>query len=179
MVQSKKKDFFHATIWVDPSSVTKRFNMTGKNVFMALVIFVIISCRNEHLPENKPYANLIIKTGTICGWCAQNDTLTITGNSVRYVNYAHCSNLPTVEKNGELLVSDLDALVSRLNFSELKKLDLNSCNLCIDGCDDWISYVNGSQSHYIRFSKDDPKLQAIQAFVDQLNVLKKQYSNGN
>jgi len=61
----------------------------------------------------------------------------------------------------------------------MRNLGLNSCNVCADGCDDWISYVNGSESHYIRFSNDDPKLQTIQTFVDQLNVLKKQYSNEN
>ena len=61
------------------------------------------------------------------------------------------------------------------HFNELKKLELNSCNLCADGCDDWIYFDNGTDSHYIRFGSNDPKLQPIKEFVDQLNTIKTQY----
>ena len=83
--------------------------------------------------------------------------------------------MPAVEKNGQIATADLEALLSNLDFNELKKLDLNSCNVCFDGCDDWIYFDNGSESHYIRFTRNDPKLQPIQVFVDQLNAIKTQY----
>jgi len=76
---------------------------------------------------------------------------------------------------GELNETELDALLAKLDFAELKKLDLNSCNVCFDGCDDWIYFSNGTENHYIRFSRNDPKLQMIQTFVDQLNAIKTQY----
>ena len=34
-----------------------------------------------------------------------------------------------------------------------------------------------TENHYMRFSENDPKLQPIQAFVDQLNGIKSQYTS--
>ena len=145
-----------------------------KNFLLAaMIVLVALACQDEVVVTEKAPAGLIIKTGTICGWCSLNDTLTITGNSVRYVNYTQCTNTqPSVEKEGQISAADLQALLSLLDFEEFKKLDLNSCNVCFDGCDDWIYYNDGRESHYIRFTRNDPKLQPIKAFVDSLNVLK-------
>jgi len=67
-------------------------------------------------------------------------------------------------------------LLAKLDFAELKKLNLNGSNVSFDGCDDWIYFSNGNENHYIRFTKNDPKLQLIQAFVDQLNAIKTKYA---
>jgi hypothetical protein len=150
--------------------------MLRKFLFIAAVFKVAFACSYDSLDDKRNDSDLIIKTGTVCGWCSVNDTLTITQNLVRYVNYANCStNKPSVEKMGELNTAELDALLAKLDFAELKKLDLKSCNVCFDGCDDWISFSNGTENHYIRFTRNDPKLQPIQAFVDQLNAIKTQY----
>jgi len=151
--------------------------MIRRIVFTASVIVIAFSCRNNPLAENDLNSKLIIKTGTVCGWCTVNDTLTIHGNAVIYVNYTKCDNSkPVAEKTGQLPTSELEALINKLDINELKKIDLNSCNVCADGCDDWIFFDNGLQSHYIRFGKGDPKLQSVQLFVDQLNAIKLQYS---
>lgn len=148
--------------------------MLRKYLFIIAAIAFLFSCADENKYTN---SDLIIKTGTVCGWCAVNDTLTITRNVVRYVNFTNCStNNPAVTKTGHLESSELDDLLAKLNVSELKKLDLNSSNVSFDGCDDWISFTNGTDSHYIRFTRNDPKLQPIQAFVEQLNAVKAQYT---
>ena len=141
------------------------------------LLMVLISCRYDHMAATDSQSKLIVKTGTICGWCAVNDTLSIRGDSIRYVNYTGCSNVaPVVEKKGQLLSGELDGLLSKLDINELKKIDLNSCNVCVDGCDDWIFFDNGVESHYIRFGKGDPKLETIRTFVDELNAIKARYS---
>ncbi len=152
--------------------------MIRTNLFAALVVLMGFACHNdqEQLVEKAGKTGVIIRTGTICGWCSVNDTLTLQSNSFRYVNYAQCSANPTTELAGEIKSSEMSALLAKLDLKELKKLGLNSCNVCFDGCDDWILYENGSDSHYIRFSSDDPKLQPIKAFVDQLNTIKLKYS---
>jgi hypothetical protein len=130
------------------------------------------------LDDKSKGSDLIIKTGTVCGWCTVNDTLSMTRNLVRYVNYASCStNKPSVEKTWLINATELDALLDKLDFSELKKLNLNSSNVSFDGCDDWIFFSNGTEAHFIRFTRDDPKLQPIKAFVEQLNVIKTQYTS--
>jgi len=151
--------------------------MVYKYLISILVLILICFSCTEKTSEDDSRSDIIIKTGTVCGWCTLNDTLTISGKNLRYVNYANCSNTkPSVEKSGELSNSDFDALLKLLDFEELKKLELNSCNVCADGCDDWIFYKNGSDSHTIRFSVNDPKLKNIQAFVDELNRIKLKYS---
>ena len=154
--------------------------MVVKILLVISVILIVNSCQSDQLTEKNLHPNLIIKTGTVCGWCTVNDTLTIHGNAVRYVNYTKCDNSkPVVEKTGQLPASELEVLINKLDIGELKKIELNSCNVCADGCDDWIFFDNGSQSHYIRFGKGDPKLQSIQLFIDQLNAIKIQYSKAN
>jgi hypothetical protein len=158
-------------------SVFKRINMFLKFLFIIIIFAFFYSCTTDSLEDKNTISDVVIKTGTVCGWCTVNDTLTITRNSVRYVNYANCiTNKPSVEKTGLINTVELEGLLAKLVFSELKKLDLNSCNVCFDGCDDWIYFSKGTEDHYIRFSKNDPKLQPILAFVDQLNAIKAQYT---
>lgn len=142
-------------------------------LFAATIVILALACRDEQLVTEKIHSDLLIKTGTICGWCSLNDTMIIQGNSVRYVNYTQCNNtLPAVEKNGQITSAEMKALLSLLDFEEFNKLELNTCNVCFDGCDDWIYFKNGNNTHYIRFTRDDPKLQSIKAFVDALNAIK-------
>ena len=166
---------------IDDSNVLlKRNNMFKIFLYLFLIFIMAISCQDDQIVTEKLHPNLVIKTGTVCGWCSRNDTLTIRGNSVRYVNYVQCNTSnPSVVKIGQLATSKLDFLLSKLDFNEMKKLDLNSQNISFDGCDDWIYYDNGSESHYIRFTRDDPKLQPIKEFVDQLNTIKTQYISNN
>lgn len=154
--------------------------MLLKFMLIIVVITLVFSCTSDSLDDRNNYSELMIKTGTVCGWCAVNDTLTITRNAVRYVNFTNCSTTkPFVTKTGQMESSELEDLLAKLNVSELKKLDLNSSNVSFDGCDDWISFRNGTDSHYIRFTRNDPKLQPIQAFVEQLNSIKANYTSGN
>lgn len=151
----------------------------SKVLFPIVLTFVVLSCA-----ESKEFqlekSDLVIKAGTVCGWCAKNDTLIISGKTYKYVNYIQCSTTnPAVKKTGEIETSELEALTAKIDFAEFKKLELNSCNVCVDGCDDWITIKSGSETHTIRFSRDEPKLQPVKAFVDELNALKSRYSGNN
>lgn len=149
-------------------------------LYTVLISLCAIACQDDQIVTEKLQSKVVIKTGTLCGWCSRNDTLIIMGNLVRYVNYIQCNNItPAVAKNGQITTSDFEALLSNLDFNELKKLDLNSNNVSFDGCDDWIYFDNGSESHYIRFTRNDPKLHPIQIFVNQMNALKTRYMGNN
>jgi hypothetical protein len=153
--------------------------MMSKVLFLIALVFVVWSC-SEVKEDELEQSDLVIKTGTVCGWCSQNDTLIISGKTFRYVNFIQCSNTnPSVKKTGQLATTETELLLNELDFQEFKKLDLNSCNVCFDGCDDWISIKNGAETHTIRFSRNDPKLQPIKSFVDQLSAIKARYEAGN
>jgi hypothetical protein len=143
-----------------------------------VLILLCSSCTDKTFDDSSK-SDLVIKTGTVCGWCTVNDTLTINGNNIRYVNYTNCSSASSsVNKTGRLETSELEDLLAKLDVPEFKKLDLNSCNVCFDGCDDWITLTSGTDSHTIRFSRDS-KLIPIQDFVDKLNAIKGRYSGVN
>lgn len=176
--QKTKKARLQATFAGVYSFVSKRTHMLQKFLFTCAVFLVAFSCTYDSLEDKSNNPELIIKVGTICGWGAVNDTLTIIGDcAVRYVNYTRESAGKPMVKNGVIKPSELEALIDQLNFVEFKKLELNTCNVCFDGCDDWISFTNGKENHYIRFTKGDSKLQPIKAFVDQLNAIKIQYAS--
>lgn len=176
-MQNKKNGPDQATFCQLLASHLKRFNMSRKFIATLAIVGAAFSCTYDTLEES---AGVVIKTGTVCGWCSQNDTLTISDTRVKYVDYKNCSTTnPTVSKSGQLTTAELNELLGKLDFDELKKLELNSCNVCADGCDDWISYKSGSQTHTIRFSRNDPKLAPIKDFVDQLNAIKGRYRSTN
>lgn len=150
-----------------------------KILFLIVIVFSAWSC-SESKEDELESSDLVIKTGTVCGWCSKNDTLTISGKTYRYVNFIQCSTTnPSVKESGVLEAAETELLLNALDFQEFKKIDLNSCNVCFDGCDDWITIKNGSETHSIRFSRNDPKLQSIKSFVDQLSTIKAKYTAGN
>lgn len=153
--------------------------MKSNVLFPISLAFAVLSC-SESKEFQLEKSDLVIKAGTVCGWCAKNDTLIISGKTYKYVNYIQCSTTnPAVKKTGQLETLEQEALIGKIDFGEFKKLELNSCNVCVDGCDDWITIKSGSETHTIRFSRNDSKLQPIKAFVDQLNTLKAKYEVSN
>jgi hypothetical protein len=144
---------------------------------LILLILLCFSC-SEKSQDDLAKSDILIQTGTICGWCTLNDTLTINGSIVSYVNYNNCAaSVPSVEKSGKLEPTELKNLLDELDITEFNKLDLNSCNICFDGCDDWITLKDGTNTHTIRFSRNDSKLLPFRNFIDQLIEIKGRYSN--
>jgi len=145
------------------------------SVILALALFACNSGQDEVI-QKSANQGLVIKTGTICGWCTINDTLVIRPGLYKYVNYAQCGNQPVIQKNGELDAEKLSNLLSKFDFGKFKEINLNTCNVCFDGCDEWILYENGADSHYISFSKGDPQLEPIREFIELLNQIKAEAS---
>lgn len=145
-------------------------------LIIAVVVILAIACQEEQLVAEKNSSDLTIKSGTICGWCSRNDTLSIQGNSVRYVNYTQCNNSkPSTEKTDMIEKEQLDSLLMLLDYDEFKMIELNTCNVCFDGCDNWIEIHQGEESHTIRFTGNEAILEPIRGFIDRLNVLRSKY----
>ncbi|MGE5395503.1 MAG: hypothetical protein ACM3P1_12235 [Candidatus Saccharibacteria bacterium] len=148
-----------------------------KRILLLIIIATFVfACQQEQVVSEKNPTDLIIKTGIICGWCSRNDTLSIIGNSVRYVNYTQCNNSkPASVKTREIASSELDSLLMMLDFDEFKKIELNTCNVCFDGCDSWIEIRQRAESHYIRFTGNESTLAPIKEFIERLNTIKSKY----
>jgi hypothetical protein len=118
-----------------------------KKLFFLLSLVILFSCK-------KTDDDLIIKAGYACGWGAGQDSLVISQSEIKYVywvpaRYSHA----VIDTIRALTKSEWDEIVDAVNISTFRKLDYNSCNICVDGCDEWISMQGDNVNHQIRYSK--------------------------
>jgi hypothetical protein len=148
--------------------------------FIAVVILMIISCNKctKEMTENeiKNDKELIIKYGTIQGWCAGDDSLTISGNDLYYVAYSPCDKNQQTTAHKPITTDEKKELLDALDLEVFNKIELNSCNECVDGSDYWISVENRSYYHKIRYGyADSLALIKISGFVKLLDKQKAKF----
>ncbi len=142
------------------------------NTFIIFILFLvlIISCESE---TEKPE---MVTIGTICGWCAGSDSLVITKQKKTFTLAAICDRK---EKRTSNLTTERewDELIALYNQQKFEAINVNTCNVCADGCDTWIRVENGNFSHEIRFGgiQDSTILKPIKEFVEKLESLKSKY----
>lgn len=143
-----------------------------KLFILALLSTIIVSCEFKSEIDN---SEMFITIGTTCGWCAGTDSLVITKTNMNYTLAAIC------DKSGKKISkSTPDSIWQKLNGlydqSKFEKININTCNVCADGCDTWIRVQHGDFNHIIRFgSYQDTVLFPIWEFVEKLNDLKNEY----
>lgn len=135
--------------------------------FLAL----IISCESE---TEKPEMKFTI--GSVCGWCAGSDSLVITKQKKTFTLAAICDR---EEKRTSSLTprTEWEEIIALYNQQKFEAINVNTCNVCADGCDTWIRVENGNFSHEIRFGgiQDSTILKPIKEFVAKLESLKSNY----
>jgi len=109
---------------------------------------------------------------SICGWCAGGDSLLVTQEKTHYESNTECGKI-TKNREIETAETDWNELIKLLDKEEFQKIDLNTCNVCGDGCDTWITLNDGGNTHTIRFGDNDSlAIAEIQPFVDKLKEIK-------
>jgi len=99
-------------------------------------------------------SDLIIKAGFMCGWGSGEDSLEISQSTIKYVYYIPSqSRVPIINKTRSVSVSEWTEILDIVNLEEFLRLNYQSCNICVDGCDEWISIQDDNLSHNIRFGK--------------------------
>ena len=150
--------------------------------FMAIVFLMIISCNKDakELTENeiKNDKELIIKYGTVQGWCARDDSLTISENDLYYVAFTVCDKNLTTTSHKPISTDEKKELIGALDLEVFNKIELNSCNVCVDGSDYWISVENRSYYHKIRYGyADSLALIKISGFIKLLDKQKAKFDD--
>lgn len=114
-----------------------------RSIFFVVVIFclIIVSCEDENDNE------IIIKVGRECGWCGGADSLAITRYSSEYIFKNACNEPPPGEKRMKTNSAEWNELLATLNWDTFKKVNVNTCALCADGCDTWIYIKNENETH--------------------------------
>jgi hypothetical protein len=118
------------------------------------VIFLIIACLGGcEKQENKSNTNALkIRAGFMCGWGSGEDSLYISNTVIKYVYSVPAqSGLPKINKTRATTETEWANIINSLDLDNFIKLNYNSCNICVDGCDEWIKIQDDQISHQIRF----------------------------
>ncbi len=140
------------------------------------VLAAFISCNKASL-GNKSAEDIEFAMGRQCGWCAGSDSLHISSVNTDYQYTAPCDE-SDFKKTAATASVNWNALISLLEYETFSKINVNSCDVCFDGCDTWISVKKGDEYHRIQFgASDSAKIQQILPLIKKLTEIKKQYSD--
>lgn len=138
-----------------------------------LLLLWAISCNKD-----KETSGLTIVGGSVCGPCAGTDSVIISDYRINYRNMNSCDH-HAYSKVSHMGKSEWDKLNAIIDFDEFNNIHLNTFNVCVDGCDKWITIRNGSYSHTIRFgNQDSAAVQPIKRLVDKVDSLREVYRTG-
>jgi hypothetical protein len=137
-----------------------------------LLLLWAISCNKD-----KETSGLTIIGGSVCGWCAGSDSVIINESRLNYRNMRSCDHY-AYSKVSHMEKSEWDNLTELIDLDAFNNIHLNTCNVCVDGCDKWITIRNGSYSHTIRFGyQDSVAIEPIRLLADRLDSLREAYRN--
>ncbi len=149
-----------------------------RTLFTLLVSLILFTaCSEDPVSDEAFYAgkNLVISSGFIAGWGAGCDSLIISNDQFSYVYGASFPEPESINKNGEVLADDWNQLVSSLDFDTFSKIDINTCYVCADGTDYWVTVRLGVQTHTIRYGQNENDLATVApvaGFLEQQELLK-------
>ena len=141
-----------------------------------LIFITTLFLSNCEKTELTPTSDLTIKAGFMCGWGSGEDSLVISQTRVTYVYYIPAqSQLPVINKSRPVPESEWTEILNDINLNDFVKLNYQSCNICVDGCDEWISIQDENISHSIRFGKGQ-QIDTISKLQTKLAELRSEFS---
>lgn len=149
-----------------------------KALFILLIALSLFSgCSEDPISDETFYADqeLVIYSGFIAGWGAGCDSLTISNERFSYEYAASFPEPEAIDKKGKVQAEDWSQLVATLDFDVFRQIDINTCYVCADGADYWVTVRSGSQTHTIRYGKNEDDLATVAPvadFLEQLDLLK-------
>ena len=144
-------------------------------MILTALFFIFSSCTekdNNNIRLNNEYT---IVLGHVCGWCAGADSLFIINQEITYTDINYCDDI-TIKKQQAINADTWNDLMHLLDLEEFLKISINTCYVCVDGCDTWIRVTNDSLSHMIRFGRRDSlSVKPVQPFIDALNSIQDEF----
>jgi len=151
-----------------------------KNHLLLIILFsfCLITCnKNEDNSLIKDNSSLVIKAGFMCGWGSGQDSLIISSKTIKYFYSVPAnSQIPEINKTRSTTPAEWNTILNSINLNNFLNLNYNSCNICVDGCDEWISIKNDNISHQIRFGLGI-KIDSIKPLQDILSQLRSEFRN--
>jgi hypothetical protein len=135
-----------------------------------LLLLWAISCNKD-----KETSGLTIIAGSACGWCAGKDSVIISEYDIKYRYMQSCDH-HAYSRITEMDKAEWDQLTRMINYDKFSHIHLNSCNVCVDGCDYWITIRSDSYSHSIRYGYgDSAAVQAIRPLIEKIDSIRQDF----
>jgi hypothetical protein len=139
------------------------------------VLLIFISCKKTDTNQIDN-SNLVIKAGFVCGWGSGTDSIEISKTTIKYVYYIpRKSQKPQISETRAVLNSEWTEILSYVNIDEFVKLHYQTCNVCVDGCDEWIFMQNDMISHKITFGQG-LKIDTINKLQNKISQLRAEFN---
>jgi hypothetical protein len=146
-------------------------------IFLSLTFITITGCFKFNDNPNVDPGPIKLSAGFACGWGSGEDSLVIYTSAIKYMYWVPAqSREPKINMTKEISGATLDSILRTIDYAAFQKLNYNTCNICVDGCDEWITVYKGSESHRIRYSKG-LKISSISALQDKLAEIRKEFGN--
>ncbi len=141
---------------------------------MFFLVGLLKSCETDKPIENI-YGNYVVSMGTSCGWCVGADSLSVTANLTHYEYNFPCNDNDYAFDTLTNIV-EWNELMSEFDMKKFQSININTCNVCADGCDTWVSVQNDTVTHRISFgSENSAEIANIKPFIDKLNSIRSRY----
>jgi hypothetical protein len=137
-----------------------------KNLLFLFFLLILFSCK-------KSDQDFIIRAGYACGWGSGEDSLVISSSEIKYVYYVPMESAqPKINESRATTKSEWDEIENAVDFKIFRKLDYNTCNICVDGCDEWISMKGDDINHQIRYNKGlkIDSIAKLQEIIDRIKA---------
>jgi hypothetical protein len=149
--------------------------MTRHSIAILLLTGLLFSChKNEPDQTNNP--GLVIKAGFECGWGSGTDSIYISRAGIKYAYYIPArSQQPQINETRSISAGEWTEIESDADLKGFIRLQYQSCNICFDGCDEWIFIRNGDISHKITFGKGR-KIDSISSLQTKLAEIRAEFN---
>ena len=128
--------------------------ISTQTLFLILFCSVLIYACKRGEADTSLNSNLVIQSGFVCGWGAGTDSLKISQYEVTYTLYKpRLSQQPQFRKSRSITKKEWLEICKYFKVDEFAKLTYNTCNVCFDGCDEWIAIKSDQNDHKITFNK--------------------------
>ena len=140
-------------------------------MIVTVVLLMSFGCKTVQT-ERTDNTSLVVKAGYICGWGSGEDSITVSQKEIKYIYYIpRKSQQAQITKTRPTTDAEWSEISDAVNIENFVKLNYNTCNVCADGCDEWISIQKGKVSHKITFDKG-AKIDSISKLQVQLAKLR-------
>lgn len=120
-----------------------------------------------------------IEFGNVCGWCAGEEKITVSSVKADYYRNIPCGeNEGTTYKTKAITTEEWDQISSSYDYDYFLTLDYSECNVCVDGCDEFIIITTNGFSHEIRYSPSK-EIAGLDDLRQQLTNILNEINNSN